>query len=132
MTPVTAAIVRDDLGRVLLTQRPEKDPHALKWEFPGGKLRDNESPEACLCRELGEELGILVEVGEIFHVVNHHYDTGPVLLLAYLCRWKGGEIQLKAHESFQWVEPSRILSFDLAEADRPIALKFEKRGALDA
>jgi 8-oxo-dGTP diphosphatase len=131
LVPVTAAIIRDDCGRVLLAQRSERGRHSLKWEFPGGKLRDDESPEACLCRELEEELGVRVEVGEIFHVVHHQYDEFSVLLMAYNCRLKDREIQLVEHKAYAWVEPVRLLSFDLAAADRPIAEKFLQSGAND-
>lgn len=127
MIPVTAAIIRDDRGQVLLTQRPEQDPHSLKWEFPGGKLRDGESPEGCLRRELEEELGIQAEVEDIFHVVSHRYPGYDILLMAYLCRWCGGEIRLQAHLSYRWVEPASLLTFDLAEADRPVALRYVER-----
>jgi 8-oxo-dGTP diphosphatase len=127
MVPVTAAILRDDRGRVLLTQRREKDARALKWEFPGGKLRDGESPEDCLKREIEEELGIQTEVGEIFHVVSHQYPERTILLMGYVCEWCGGEIHLRAHRSYRWVEPARLLTFDLAEADRPIARKLVQR-----
>jgi len=131
LVPVTAGIIRDHSGRVLLTQRPDKGHNALKWEFPGGKLRDDESPEVCLGREIQEELGIRVEVGEIFHVVHHRYRERSIILLAYNCRWEGGDIRLLEHKAYQWVEPPRLLSFDLAEADRHIAKKVEGRGIGD-
>jgi 8-oxo-dGTP diphosphatase len=99
----------------------------LKWEFPGGKVRRGESPEACLRRELSEELGIDVEVGEIFHVVHHPYPEGAVLLLAYRCRWMAGEILLREHAACRWILPRGALKLDLAEADRPIARKLMDR-----
>lgn len=126
MVPVAAAILMDGHGRVLLTQRPERGANARKWEFPGGKLREGESPEECLRRELGEELGIQVEVGEIFQVVSHGYTWGSILLLAYLCRWTGGEIRLSEHMACQWTEIHRVPEFDLADADRPIAEKLSR------
>jgi|YNPNPStandDraft_1061719.scaffolds.fasta_scaffold01500_8 8-oxo-dGTP diphosphatase len=127
MLPVTAAILVDALGRVLLARRPERGANASKWEFPGGKLREGESPEDCLRRELQEELGIEVEVGEVFHVVNHPYAWGSVLLLAYLCRWRGGEIRLTEHSACQWAQMDRLVQFDLSEADRAIAEKLSRR-----
>jgi 8-oxo-dGTP diphosphatase len=129
MVPVTAAIIQDERGRVLLAQRPAQDRHPLKWEFPGGKLQDRESPEACLRRELEEELGIQVEVGEVFHVVNHAYRDRSILLLAYICRWKGGKIHLREHKAHEWVEPERLLEFDLTEADLPVARKLSDRSS---
>lgn len=81
---VTAGVIRRD-DTVLIARR-ESGPLAGQWEFPGGKLEPGESPEACLARELQEELGLEVEVGDIFTVVYHEYPGGPVLLLAYTCR----------------------------------------------
>ena len=127
MVVVTAAILQDEWGRVLLAQRPAKDRHPLKWEFPGGKLQDGESPEACLQRELEEELGIRVDVGEVFHVVKHPYPDRSILLLAYLCLWKSEEIRLREHVAYQWVEPARLLEFDMTEADLPVARKLRER-----
>ncbi|MEW6399341.1 MAG: (deoxy)nucleoside triphosphate pyrophosphohydrolase [Bacillota bacterium] len=81
---VTAGVIRKD-DAVLIARR-ESGPLAGQWEFPGGKLEPGESPEACLARELREELGLEVEVGDIFAVVYHEYPSGPVLLLGYTCR----------------------------------------------
>ena len=78
---VTAAVITQD-GKVLLTQRPEGGKHPGFWAFPGGKINPDESPEAALQRELEEELGIHIEVGNIFEVVYYRYEWGPVLILA--------------------------------------------------
>jgi 8-oxo-dGTP diphosphatase len=129
MTPVTAAVIQDEQGRILLTQRPAEDRHALKWEFPGGKLVAGESPESCLRRELEEELGIAVEVNDIIHAVNHQYPGLAILLLAYRCRMNAGEIRLCFHQALRWVRPEDLLTFDLVEADKPVARKvLEKIG----
>lgn len=110
----------------MLTQRPERGANARKWEFPGGKLLEGESPEECLRRELAEELGIQVEVGDVFHVVSHGYAGGSILLLAYICRWTGGEIRLSEHMACQWTEIRRVPEFDLAGADRLIAERLSR------
>src|SRR5947207_124773 len=60
-----------ELSRVLLCQRNQRSRYALKWEFPGGKLENNEPLEGCLRRELHEELGIDAEIGGLFH--HQHY-----------------------------------------------------------
>ena len=121
MTPVVAAIVFDKHGRVLLAQRAEDDRHPLKWEFPGGKLRPGESPEDCVRRELIEEMGIRVEVSDIFHVVNHSYTDRDILLLAYTCKWTGAEeVLTNVHKRYGWVRPNDISSYDMLQADWPI------------
>jgi 8-oxo-dGTP diphosphatase len=81
---VTAAVIRND-DSVLITRRPEGKPHAGMWEFPGGKLDGNESPRDCLRREVLEELGLEVAVGDIIETAYYRYDWGPVLVLAFEC-----------------------------------------------
>lgn len=120
---VTAAIIFDQGGRVLLTQRSAHDAHGPRWEFPGGKIREGESPEECLKRELQEELGIEAEVKDVFHAVHQSMGDRSVLLLAYLCIWRGGVIQLKEHQAYRWLSPPELLGMDLLEADRPVAAK---------
>ena len=83
-TIVTAGIIRKE-SAVLLTKRLSSGRHPGKWEFPGGKLEDGESPVDCLRRELLEELGLDVQVGGIYEVLHHNYEFGPILLLAYEC-----------------------------------------------
>ncbi len=67
MTTVTCAIIEKD-GKILIARRASDQNLAGKWEFPGGKVEDGESPEECLKRELEEEFGIQVEVGGIHHI----------------------------------------------------------------
>ncbi|MBN2428166.1 MAG: (deoxy)nucleoside triphosphate pyrophosphohydrolase [Deltaproteobacteria bacterium] len=122
---VTAAILRDN-NRILITRRPDGKPHAHMWEFPGGKLDKNESPEQCLYREIGEELGIAIEVKSIFEVVYHRYDWGPVLILAYECLSLGGEIRNIEVAEHRWVHPAGLAGFPILPADRPIIEKLMK------
>ena len=127
MTPVVAAIVFDERGRVLLAQRAENDNHPLKWEFPGGKLRTGESPEDCVRREVLEEMGIHVEVTDVFHVVNHSYADRDILLMAYTCKWTGAEeVSTNVHKRYGWVRPDDISSYDMLQADWPIIDKLIK------
>jgi 8-oxo-dGTP diphosphatase len=127
MVPVTAGVILDDRGRVLLAQRPGREGESGQWEFPGGKLRDGETPEQCLRRELKEELGMSVEVGDVFHVVHHPYPEGSILLVAYLCRFRGRRIRLLEHMAYRWLDPTETPTMDLMEADRPIAMKLVER-----
>lgn len=117
---VAAAVIRDG-DRVLVTQRPT-GPLAGKWEFPGGKLKPGESPERCLVRELREELGVEVGVSDIFAVVYHEYDFGPILLLAYSC-WLSSESVLPEGVGVRWASQEDLLSLEFVPADRPVAEK---------
>lgn len=117
--PVIAAIIRQD-DQVLLCQR-KKGALAGKWEFPGGKIENGETPEECIVREIHEELGIQIEVDGIYQAVHKHYEHGDFLIISYIARHVEGEISLHVHSDCAWVEVERLLEYDLAEANIPIA-----------
>jgi 8-oxo-dGTP diphosphatase len=119
---VAACALIDTDGRVLLARRPEGKSMAGLWEFPGGKLRTGETPEAALIRELQEELGIDVAAACLapFAFASHAYDRFHLLMPLYLCRrWKG---RPKAQEgqTLAWVRPERLADYPMPEADRPL------------
>lgn len=118
---VTAAILRRPDGAVLIARRAAGRRLAGQWEFPGGKIEPGESPETCLARELDEELGITVSVGD--HVATSRHDDGQlaVELMAYECRMVAGELVPVDHDAIAWVQPSKLLEYALAVADVPIA-----------
>ncbi|MGB9859795.1 MAG: NUDIX domain-containing protein [Moorellaceae bacterium] len=97
--------------------------------MPGGKLEPGESPEACLARELKEELELEVRVGDIFAAVYHEYETGPIFLLAYTCTLADGcglgEDRLP-HGTVRWASPEELTQLDLAPADVSIAEKLSR------
>jgi len=107
-------------GRVLIARlRPDRRL-AGKWELPGGKIEPGESPAQCLVRELDEELGITVSVGQWLATNEHDYGNGPLALEAWHCRWESGRLSPIDHDAFAWVEPGRLLTFDFALADVPL------------
>jgi 8-oxo-dGTP diphosphatase len=118
---VIAAIVEMD-GRILLAQR-KKGTLAGKWEFPGGKLEVGETPEQCLIREMMEEFGVQVEVHDFFCSSTFPYEHGTIELFAYRVTHLQGEFVLYDHQAIQWVTPSELSTFDLSDADIPIAQK---------
>jgi 8-oxo-dGTP diphosphatase len=119
---VTAAVLRKD-GRILITRRPEGKPHEGFWEFPGGKLEPDESPEECLKREIGEELALEIDVQGIFEVIYHRYDWGPVLLLFYDCRPHGDRIHDREVAEHRWVLAQDLPRYPLLPADTPLVTK---------
>lgn len=119
MKDVTAGIILYG-GRVLITRRAPGQRQAGKWEFPGGKIEPGESAEACLSREILEELGLVVTVGEFFMESIHVYEHGTVRLLAYFARYDGGVPQLRVHDAFTWALAEELPHFDFAPADLPI------------
>ena len=116
---VTAAVLFKD-GKVLVAQRGPNDKLANKWEFPGGKVEPGEAPEACLKRELQEELGIDVSVGEYLCSSCFDYRHISIELMAFVCDWVGGNLEKNEHQSLAWIEPSALKGMDMAPADWPI------------
>ena len=116
---VTAAVLEKD-GWILIARRKRGDRLADKWEFPGGKIEEGETPEACLRRELQEELGIDVSVGGFVGRSCHRYSHGEIELLAYRAIHLSGDFQLHDHEEIRWVLPADLASHDFSAADIPI------------
>jgi 8-oxo-dGTP diphosphatase len=124
MIQVTAAIlIRDD--RILIAQRLPDDKLAGRWEFPGGKIEDNETARQCLVREMKEEFGIDVAVNEFFAENTHRYAAQTIRLLAYRVVWQGGDFVLNAHAAVRWVPLNRLGEFEFAPADKPFVQKLQ-------
>jgi len=119
---VAAAIIEKD-GRILIAKRKEGWRHAGKWEFPGGTVEQNETPEECLRRELLEELAIEAEVGELYCDVTHAYRYATIQLLVYRARHVSGEYILADHDEMRWVLPAELLQYEFPEADAPVVKK---------
>lgn len=123
---VTCAILLEG-DKVLCAQRSEEMAHPLKWEFPGGKIEEGESPEECLKRELKEELNLDIEIKEAFNPNLHIYQAGKLIkLIPFLCKYLGGELVLKEHKSVIWLPVDQIKKLDWAAADIPIVDDFIK------
>ena len=122
---VTCALIERD-QKVLVAQRPEGKALAGKWEFPGGKIDDGESPETCLLREILEELGCEIEITSALSPVTHPYSKGTIELIPFRCRIKSGTPQALEHTAIQWMDPAHLSQLDLAEADQPILREYLK------
>jgi 8-oxo-dGTP diphosphatase len=120
---VTAAVIESD-GTVLIAQRKPGSHLALKWEFPGGKLEWGEDPREGLKREIREELGIEIEVGDVVEVVSHTYEDRQIVLMAYKCRYQSGTVQLLDVHDVRWVRPEELRTVELSPADVPIMEKW--------
>ncbi|GAB3662313.1 hypothetical protein GCM10028791_37340 [Echinicola sediminis] len=99
----------------------------LKWEFPGGKLEERESEEACLMREIKEELHLQIKVGERLTEVHHQYPSFTIRLIPFLATIQSGSLHLEEHQAYQWMKKEALLALDWAEADVPVVrevLKF--------
>jgi 8-oxo-dGTP diphosphatase len=120
---VVAALVESGDGKVLITQRR---PHAfmpLKWEFPGGKVEAGESDQQALARELKEELGIEVEVGEHYMGLLHSYPEFDIDFHVYSCLITSGQLVRLAVHDFRWVKITELSEFEFPPADMPTVEK---------
>lgn len=122
---VGAAIV--DAGRVLLTRRGPRMSMAGKWEFPGGKLEPGETPSAALAREIAEELGLAVVVGDRIGRGTSLSDGRRIVLEVYAARVVGGELRLHEHEEHGWFAAGELAGLDWPEADLPILPALARR-----
>ena len=117
---VTAAIVQNQNGEYLLTQRPLDKHNGGRWEFPGGKVDFGEDLRECLKREIDEELGVSIKVGEPVEYSSHVYDNEKhVVLLGFKCTFIEGTIKHKEIKDHAWVRASDFNKFDITEADIP-------------
>jgi 8-oxo-dGTP diphosphatase len=128
---VTAGIIIRE-GRVLAAQRKPSDRLAGLFEFPGGKIEPGETPEACLKRELNEELG-LDDVTVIGHymTVHHQYPFAEIELQIFLCSTSALPTRLDSHELIQWLMPQELLSVEWAPADIPAVEKLAAQLTLE-
>src|ERR1019366_4764992 len=108
---VAAALVFRE-GKLLITQRHAGAHLGGLWEFPGGKREPDETFPECLIRELREELGIEVEVGELVESLTHAYPKKTVHLKFYRCRWKQHEPQPLGCPAFKWVKAAELKEYD--------------------
>ncbi|MDN3564832.1 bifunctional GNAT family N-acetyltransferase/(deoxy)nucleoside triphosphate pyrophosphohydrolase [Paeniroseomonas aquatica] len=119
---VAAVALVDADGRVLLARRPEGKPLAGLWEFPGGKVKPGETPEAALIRELKEELDIDVSASCLapFTFASHAYEKFHLMMPLYLCRKWGGTVRAVEGQALAWVRPKQFGGYAMPPADRPL------------
>ena len=121
---VSAVALIDADGRVLLARRPPRKPMAGLWEFPGGKLKAGETPEAALVRELAEELRLDITESCLAPLTfaSHSYDDFHLLMALYVCRvWKGSARPAEGQE-LKWVRPENMGDVPMPAADKPLTV----------
>lgn len=124
MKEVTAAIILN-ADKVLIAQRAPGENLAGKWEFPGGKIEQGETPQECLKREIREELDVEIEVMDFFDESIYAYHSGTIKLMAFWCQWISGDITLNVHSHIAWVSSHELDLFDFAPADIPLVEKLK-------
>ena len=112
--------------RYLVSKRPGGTHLAHSWEFPGGKIEPGESPPTALAREITEELGVEVAVGDIFAVGHHVYAEKEVILLVYDARLIAGRPQCLGVADFAWLTAGEIVDLPLPPADVPVVERLKR------
>jgi mutator protein MutT len=119
---VTCAIIVHD-GKVLVCQRHKDSEHSLQWEFPGGKVEPGETTEACIVREIKEELGVDIEILEHLVPVDFCYPSKQIRLIPFLCRISKGDPVAHEHYAFAWIDQYGLKQLDWAGADKELLTK---------
>ena len=120
ITVVAALIVKNN--KVLIAKRSTGDPNVFgKWEFPGGKVKENELEEHAIEREIKEEFEMNIKANKF--LINNicEYPTKTIDLRLYECDYLSGEFHLHDHSEYKFVNKDEILKYDLCPADIPLA-----------
>jgi len=120
---VAACALIDADHRVLITRRPLGKPMAGLWEFPGGKVLRGETPEACVIRELHEELDLDVTANCLAPLTfaSHGYEDFHLLMPLFVCRVWQGMPQPREGQELKWVRPRELRHLPMPPADLPVA-----------
>lgn len=131
---VVAAVICDDLNRknkVFATQRGYGE-YKDGWEFPGGKIEENESPEEALIREIREELGVTIAVHDLIDIIDHDYPDFHLHMFCYWATVTDGHLMLLEHEDARWLDEESLETVEWLPADRGlltrISTELEKKG----
>lgn len=131
---VVAAVICDDLNRknkVFATQRGYGE-YKDGWEFPGGKIEENESPEEALIREIREELGVTIAVHDLIDIIDHDYPDFHLHMFCYWATVTDGHLMLLEHEDARWLDEESLETVEWLPADRglltKISTELEKKG----
>ncbi len=126
MVEVSAGIIHRE-NKILITRRAAHKSLGGYWEFPGGKIEPGETIEACLKREIWEELHIDISVDGFFMENAHAYDHLTILLKVFHCTYLSGDIQLVDHDQAAWIHPSDLNQYTFAPADVPVVEVLQKK-----
>ena len=117
---VACALIIDNKNRLFAAQRSSTMSLPLKWELPGGKIELTETADACLVREIAEELNVEIKIVKKLEPNTHNYPSIIIRLIPFVCKQIDGEIELKEHANFRWLNADELLDLDWAEADVPV------------
>lgn len=121
---VAAGIIFHE-GKILITRRKKESHLGHYWEFPGGKKNEGEDLAACLVREVREEIGIGIKVGEEVLSASHQYSDRKVDLHFFFCEWKSGKIETIGCEEYLWIERDALDQFYFPPANTELIEKLK-------
>ncbi|PEZ83063.1 8-oxo-dGTP diphosphatase MutT [Bacillus cereus] len=116
---VVGAVIFNEKNEILCALRSPEMSLPNYWEFPGGKINEGETPQDALIREIKEELGCLITVGEKIEEVDHEYENIIVHLATYKAHIKSGTPKALEHADLKWVQAGKLLELKWAPADIP-------------
>lgn len=122
---VVCAIIHQE-NKILAVQRSEKMTLPFKWEFPGGKIEENESEVDCIKREIKEELNIDIKIKKRLTPSSHSYEDFSIELIPYISVYQSGVLTLNEHKQRLWLDKEALINLDWAEADVPIVNEYIK------
>lgn len=118
---VAVAVIVDAQQRILVTQRPLHTPHGGYWEFPGGKLENNEPAERALIREIKEEVGLDIHQYQCLGQINHQYSDRHVELIIFLVtHFSGTATALEGQLGLKWLAKNELNHAEFPEANHEI------------
>ncbi len=117
MIEVAAAIIENEQGQILIAKRKKGKSQEGMWEFPGGKIEKGESVQACLRRELLEEMQVEILPYAFFGVNDHYYDSYHIRLIAYKATYISGLVTLVEHDDYRWICRHELKEYSFAPAD---------------
>lgn len=120
MTHVSAVILHDEAGRLLICRRGEGGSCAHLWEFPGGKVEPGEAPDACAVRECREELGVEVALTGLYDTAHYDYPERSIDFTFYTGVIAAGTPERRVHTDLVWAEPGSLGRYPFCPADGPL------------
>jgi 8-oxo-dGTP diphosphatase len=120
---VVGAVIQNEDGKILCAKRAKHLTLGGYWEFPGGKIEENESHEQALIREIKEEMGVEIEVGELVADIYHEYPNVIVHLITYRSVLKSGILNSTDHDELVWKDVLSLNELEWAPADVPTVEK---------
>ncbi|WP_009630501.1 8-oxo-dGTP diphosphatase MutT [Synechocystis sp. PCC 7509] len=125
---IGVGVIWNDRGQILIDRRRQTGVFGGFWEFPGGKIEPGETVEECIKREIWEELGILIAVGQHLITIEHTYSHFHVTLIVHHCQHLDGTPQPLECEEIRWVTLEEIDKFSFPEANFQIIAALRHAG----